>query len=105
MDKIFYTISEVSSMLEIPDTTVRYWSDSFPKFVKPSRNAKGNRLFRQADIDALRQIRYLLKDKGLTIEGATRQLTADKTGIDKTARAIACLEDIRARLIEVRKGL
>jgi len=105
MEKLFYTMSEVSAMLEVPDTTVRFWSDSFPKFVKPQRNAKGNRQFRAGDIDALRQIKYLLKDKGLTIGGATKQMTADRTGVDKTARAITCLEDIRARLVEVRKSL
>lgn len=92
-------------MLGVPDSTVRYWSDSFPTYVKPRRNAKGNRLFRAEDIEALKAIKYLLKDKGMTLEGATRQLINDRGSVNKVARAIQSLEDIKARLIEVRKTL
>ncbi len=105
MKKLFYTIGEVSEMLEVPDSTVRYWSDSFPRYVKPRRNAKGNRQFREEDIEALRTIKYLLKEKGLTIEGAEKQLTADHSSVNKVARAIEILESLKLRLFEVRKTL
>lgn len=105
MKKLFYTIGEVSEMLEVPDSTVRYWSDSFPRYVKPRRNAKGNRQFREEDIEALRTIKYLLKEKGLTIEGAEKQLTVDHSSVNKVARAIEILESLKLRLFEVRKTL
>lgn len=105
MGKLFYSISEVSRILGVPDSTVRYWSDSFPRYVRPRRNAKGNRQFRVEDIEALKTIRYLLKDKGLTFEGAERQLISDHGSVDKTVRAVEILESIRLRLLEVRKTL
>lgn len=105
MKKLFYTIGEVSEMLEVPDSTVRYWSDSFPRYVKPRRNAKGNRQFREEDIEALRTIKYLLKEKGLTIEGAEKQLMVDHSSVNKVARAIEILESLKLRLFEVRKTL
>ncbi len=105
MKKLFYTIGEVSEMLEVPDSTVRYWSDSFPRYVKPRRNAKGNRQFREEDIEALRTVKYLLKEKGLTIEGAEKQLAVDHSSVNKVARAIEILEALKLRLFEVRKTL
>lgn len=105
MEKIFYSVSETAHIIGVPDTTVRYWSDSFPRFVSPRRNAKGNRQFRKEDIEVLKRIRFLVKDKGLTLEGAARQLEADHGQVDKTVKAISRLEDIKERLLEVRKSL
>ena len=45
MDKLYYTIGEVSELLGETTSLVRFWSNSFPKYIKPKRNAKGNRLF------------------------------------------------------------
>ena len=46
MEKICYTIGEVARDLGENTSTVRFWSDSFPKFIRPTRNAKGNRLYK-----------------------------------------------------------
>lgn len=105
MEKLFYSIGEVARMLDVPDSTVRYWSDSFPRYVKPRRNAKGNRMFREQDIDELKVIRHLLKDEGMTLEGAERRLSEDHSSVDKKARAIELLESLKLRLLEVRKTL
>ena len=56
MERLFYTIGEVADMLEVNVSLVRYWSDNFSRFLKPHRNAKGNRLYTQEDIDVLKQI-------------------------------------------------
>lgn len=104
MEKMFYTISEVSEMLEEPASKIRYWSDKFPHQVKPRRTAKGNRQYMQADIDALRQIR-LLSGRGLTLEGVAREMGKGSDRTDKTARALACLKDIKARLEEIKETL
>lgn len=86
-------------------SAVRYWSNFFEKFVKPQRNAKGNRLYHPEDIDTLRQIQYLLKNQGLTLEGAVQRLTEDRRTVDKRVKAIEKLKDIRAQLVAVRQGL
>ncbi|MBR1575527.1 MAG: MerR family transcriptional regulator [Bacteroidales bacterium] len=105
MEKLYYTISETAEMLGESTSLIRFWSNSFPKYIKPYRNAKGNRLFTVGDIDTLRQIHYLVKTKGLTLEGAARQLASDRSSVDKRVRALDSLKEIRAQLVEVRKSL
>jgi DNA-binding transcriptional MerR regulator len=98
-------MGEVAQLLGENPSAVRYWSNYFEKFVKPQRNAKGNRLYHPEDIDTLRQIQYLLKNQGLTLEGAVQRLTEDRRTVDKRVKAIEKLKDIRAQLVAVRQGL
>ena len=44
MAKLLYTMGEVAERLGESTSAVRYWSNYFEKFIKPARNAKGNRL-------------------------------------------------------------
>ena len=56
MEKLYYSIGEVADMMKVSVSLVRFWSNSFSRYVKPKRNAKGNRLYRAEDVDALKQI-------------------------------------------------
>lgn len=67
--KKFYSIGEVSQMLEVPIYTLRFWEDSFPMF-NPNRSAKGTRRFTPSDIDLAKFIKETLYEKGLKIERA-----------------------------------
>ena len=105
MEKLFYSISETAEILGESVSLVRFWSNSFPKLIKPRRNAKGNRQYTEEDIDVLKQIHYLVKDKGLTLEGAAQRLTEDRRTVDKRVKAIGILQGIREELVQVRKAL
>lgn len=105
MAKMVYTMGEVAEMLGENASAVRYWSNYFEKFIHPQRNAKGNRLYHQEDIDTLKQIQFLVKSQGLTLEGAGQRLTEDRRGVDRRVKALEKLKDIRARLVAVRNGL
>lgn len=105
MEKLFYTIGEIAEMLGENVSLVRFWSNSFPKLIKPKRNAKGNRLFSAADVATFKQIYFLVKEKGMTLEGASKQLLAEKSAIDGKVKAIDSLKAIRAQLVEVKKSL
>ena len=105
MEKLYYTISETAEILGESTSLVRFWSNSFPKYIKHYRNAKGNRLFTAEDIDTLKQVHYLVKTKGLTLEGAARHLAESRSSVDKRVRALDSLKEIRAQLVEVRKSL
>ena len=105
MAKMIYTMGEVAQMLGENASAVRYWSNYFEKFIKPQRNAKGNRLYHPEDVETLRQIQYLLKNQGLTLEGARQRLTEDRRSVDKRVKAIGVLRDIREELVQVRKAL
>ena len=102
MDKLYYTIGEAAEILGESTSLVRFWSNSFPKYIKPKRNAKGNRLFTQ---DCLKQIHLLVKEQGLTLEGASKKLAAERKKVDGRVKALDSLKEIRSQLVEVRKSL
>ncbi len=105
MAKLIYTMGEVAQELGENASAIRYWSNYFEKFIKPQRNAKGNRLYHPEDIETLKQIQYLLKNQGLTLEGARQRLTEDRRSVDKRVKAIGLLKEIREELVQVRKSL
>lgn len=105
MAKMIYTMGEVAQMLGENPSAIRYWSNYFEKFVKPQRNAKGNRLFHPEDIETLKQIQFLIKNQGLTLEGAKQRLTEDRRSVDRRVKALASLKAIREQLVQVRKSL
>jgi DNA-binding transcriptional MerR regulator len=84
---------------------VRFWSDSFSKFVNPKRNAKGNRLFTKEDIETFKHIQMLLKVEGLTIEGAAKRLRGEKKDVINKSRVLESLKAIRQQLLEIREEL
>lgn len=105
MEKLYYSISEVAETLGESVSLVRFWSNSFPRLIKPKRNAKGNRLYTASDLEALKQIHYLVKDKGLTLEGAEKQLSASKASVSNSVKAIDSLKEIRAQLLEIKNSI
>lgn len=105
MERLFYTIGEVADMLGENVSLVRYWSDYFSKFLKPHRNAKGNRMYTSEDIEVLRQIYYLVKGRKMTLEGAVRKMTEDRRSVESRVKAVASLKLIREQLEEIRKTL
>lgn len=105
MAKMIYTMGEVAQELGENASAVRYWSNYFEQFIKPQRNAKGNRLFHPEDVETLKQVQYLLKNQGLTLEGAKQRLKEDRRGVERRVKAIDILKGIREELVQVRKGL
>ena len=56
MEKYLYTIGEVAEILGENVSLVRFWSNEFPKFIRPQRNAKGNRLYTKEDIETFKHM-------------------------------------------------
>ena len=105
MAKLLYSMGEVAGMLGESTSAVRYWSNYFEKFIKPARNAKGNRLFHPEDVETLQQVQFLVKKQGMTLDGAAARLTADRRSVARRVKALNALKEIRVQLIEVRKAL
>ena len=105
MDKLYYSIGEVADLLGEPVSLVRYWSNYFSRFVKPARTGKGTRQVTAADIEALKQVHYLVKEKGLTLDGALRSMNADKAKVAAPVKVLDSLRAIREQLVEIRKML
>ena len=105
MAKLLYSMGEVAGILGESTSAVRYWSKYFEKFIKPARNAKGNRLFHPEDVETLQQVQFLLKKQGMTLDGAAARLAEDRRSVEKRVKALNSLKEIRAQLVEVRKAL
>ena len=105
MEKLFYSIGEAAAELGESVSLVRFWTDSFSNLLKPSRTAKGNRQYTRADLDTLKEIHFLVKGKGLTLEGARKQLSADRSKVGRSVKALESLRAIRAQLLEIKKSL
>lgn len=84
---------------------VRFWSNSFPKLLKPSRNGRGDRIYTASDVEVLRQIHYLVKGKGMTLAGAGRELSSRRSEVEARGRVLSSLKAIRAQLVEIKNSL
>ena len=91
-------------MLNVNASLLRYWEKEF-KQIKPYKNKKGDRFFRPEDIEVIQTIYNLTKVKGFTLQGAKDELARNFENAKAQARAVAALERIRARLIDIRQEL
>lgn len=98
-------MGEVAEMFDVTPALIRHWESQFD-CIKPNRNKKGNRLFTPEDVERLKQIYHLVKERGMTLKGANKVLKRAKT--DEVAQEMELLErlqKIRAALVEVREEL
>lgn len=105
IEKLYYSIGEVAEMLGENVSLVRFWSDKFSKFVKPERNKKGNRRYSQEDIKTLKTIYYLVKEKGMTLEGAASVMGGNRERADKNAEIVERLTSIKCALVNIQNSL
>ena len=71
--KMYYSIKEVAEELSVTETTLRYWESVFPQ-ISPYKGANGVRRYTKEDIKTLRTIYHLVKERGLTLSGAKKQM-------------------------------
>ncbi|MCQ2056760.1 MAG: MerR family transcriptional regulator [Bacteroidaceae bacterium] len=95
--KKYYSIKEVSEMLDIPESTLRYWEKEF-KQISPKKNSKGIRQYTVQDIEQVKSVFHLVKEKNLTHKGA-------KSHLDNKLPMHADTEEIVERLKNVRDQL
>lgn len=105
MEKYLYTVGEVAEIIGESTSLVRFWANEFPKFIRPQRNAKGNRLFTKEDVETFKHIHLLVKVEGLTLEGAAKRLKGEKKDVISKARVLETLKGIRTQLLEIRQDL
>lgn len=97
--KLYYTIGEVSEMLGVNQSLLRYWESEF-KTIKPKRSPKGTRYYSQKDIEEIKLIHYLLKERKLKIEGAKQILKNKRESITRTQQVVERLKSLRDELSE-----
>ncbi len=102
--KLFYSIGEVAELFEVNQSLIRYWEKEFG-ILKPQKNKKGNRLFTAKDIDNLRIIYHLVKERGYTLEGAREKLKQNREDVEKKVEIVDTLTRVKEFLMEIRKEL
>ena len=105
IEKLYYTIGEVAEILNENTSLVRFWAQKFPEFIKPARNKKGNRLFTADDLSNFKLIYYLVKERGMTLEGAAKRLKDNKDGVDRRVDVITTLNNVKERHQEISNSI
>lgn len=105
-EKLYYSMGEVAEMFDVNTSLIRHWESQF-SILRPKRNKKGNRLFSPEDVENLKMIYHLVKERGMTLEGAKKALrkAPSESGVDRDAELMERLQRIRALLVEVREDL
>ena len=103
--KIYYSMGEVSEMFDVRPSLLRHWETQFA-CLKPHKNQKGNRMFTEADIEKLKQIYHLVKERGMTLKGAAQVMRrSSQNELARETQLLERLQRIRAELLEVREEL
>ena len=102
-DKLYHSIGEVSQMLHVNPSLLRFWETEFPA-IKPHKNKKGTRYYTESDIALLRHIYHLTRDCGYTLEGAREQMRTRPVE-DPKMQVIQNLTDLRSFLVDLKEQL
>jgi len=101
--KTFYSIGEVSKMLDVAPSLIRFLEKEID-ILKPSKTTKGTRKFSEKDIQNLRLIYHLVKEKGYTLQGANEKIKTDPK-IETNAQLIDSLKQVREFLVALKKAV
>ena len=104
LNKRFYRIGDVADILGIPASTLRFWEKEFT-IIKPVRNAKNTRLYTPKDIETIKMIHYLVKEKGLKLDAAQAMIRRNRDGVLKRFEVIDRLKSIKSQLLHLKKAL
>jgi len=104
LTKVYYSIGEVAQMFDVNNSLIRFWETQFD-FIRPKKNAKGNRKFTQDDLKKLKLVYHLVKEKGYTLQGAQDHIKSSKDSIDDTAELVESLQRVRSFLEEMKRNL
>jgi len=104
IEKLYYSIGEVAEIFNVAPSLIRCWESEFD-IIKPKKNRKGNRQFTKEDIENVRTIYHLVKEKGFTLQGAKEMLRNDSTAVRDNIALIDSLKNVRKFLVELRDKL
>ena len=104
IEKLYYSIGEVAEMFSVAPSLIRFWESEFD-LIQPKKNRKGNRQFTKEDIDSVRTIFHLVKEKGFTLQGAKEMLKNDTQDVKDKMDLLDSLRRVRQFLVEVREKL
>lgn len=103
-NKLYYSIGEVAEMFDVNQSLIRYWEKEFA-IIRPRKNKKGNRLFREKDIENFHMIYHLVKEQGMTLKGAKMRLQKYAGETQFEYEIYKRLINIRIHLVRIKEQL
>jgi len=100
-EKMFYSIKEMADMFNVNQSLLRYWEKEFPS-IKPVKTDTGIRQYRNEDLEEIKLIHYLVKEKGMTLVGAKQKLKENRDKVVHTQNIIDRLKNVRAELMKLK---
>lgn len=102
--KRYYSIGEVAKLFDVNPSLIRFWESEFD-VLQPKKNRKGNRLFTQEDIENLKIIYHLVKEKGYTLSGAKDEMKKNPNELKDQQKVVQALENLKSFLIDMKDNL
>ncbi|MEO1050779.1 MAG: MerR family transcriptional regulator [Bacteroidota bacterium] len=100
IEKKYFAIGEVADKFGVATSLIRFWESEFD-IIKPKKNRKGNRQFTKEDIENVKLIYHLVKEKGYTLQGAKDMLKSDAKAVKDKMEVIDSLKKLKSFLIDI----
>jgi DNA-binding transcriptional MerR regulator len=104
IEKLFYSIGEVALLFDVNASLIRFWEKEFD-ILNPKKNKKGNRLFTPKDIENLKLIYHLVKERGYTLQGARDKLKDNRSEVLNKVELIESLNRIKGFLLDLKEHI
>ena len=104
VEKLYYSIGEVAQIFDVNTSLIRFWEKEFD-VIKPKKNKKGNRFFTKQDIDNFHLIYHLVKERGMTLQGAKKKLKENRDDTLNNFEIVKSLSEIKNLLLEIKDSL
>lgn len=102
--KLYYSISEVATMIDVNESLLRFWEKEFPQ-LKPKKGGRGIRQYRKEDVETVKLIYHLVKERGMTLPGARQRMKDNKEATMRNFEIVDRLKAIREELVGMRDAL
>ena len=98
--RLFYSIQEVANHFAVNVSLLRFWEKEFEN-INPKKTVGGTRQFTREDIQQVEVVFHLVKEKGMTLEGARKLLKTKKDDETKRIEVLERLTDIKKELLDL----
>lgn len=102
--KLYYSISEVAELFDVQPSLLRYWETQFPQ-IAPRKAGRNIRQYTKEDIEQIRLIYNLVKERGMKLDAAAKLLRTNKQGVERKSEALEKLQEVREELLALRRSL
>lgn len=103
--KLYYSIGEVAGIFGVTETLLRFWEKEFPTVISPRKTGRNVRQYTKEDIENVRLVYHLVKEKGMTLQGARQVLKGNKAAAIQTMEVINRLKSIREELVSIKNEI